>query len=61
MARLATPHIKKIKQSQKMLELEKRVKCLILLKNKQFISQKETAQYLLRVSLKSIDRWLCIY
>lgn len=61
MARLATPHIKKIKQSQKMLELEKRVKCFILLKNKQFISQKETAQYLLRVSLKSIDRWLCIY
>lgn len=54
------PELKKLKSSQKQLKLEKRVECLILLKEGRFVSQKETAAYL-GISLKTIDRWLRVY
>jgi len=67
MARLATTEIKesieelvKIRKSQTSLKQEKRVECLILLKGNRFKSQKAVAEYL-KVSLKTIDRWLRIY
>ena len=67
MARLSTTQIKEsiaelkqIKESVTGLKLEKRVECLLLLKDKRFESQKAIAEYL-GVSLKTIDRWLRIY
>lgn len=52
--------LKKLKSLQNRLKQEKRVECLILLKEGRFLSQKETAAYL-GISLKTIDRWLRVY